>query len=153
MRYFRMFTAVMLLAVIALLSRPAHAGRFANLVVITVTTTDTVVDVPIDPASRQVHPPLLKQLIPAKRRVVAQPVKLVCGPNGCPTVADHPPAPTPAIVEGPQHSIVRRSAAWQREAALMERGPVRRLCRGLLGRVKNFIVAGGPIRQRLQARR
>ncbi len=175
MRSLRIITALMGLAAIAFLCRPAHAGRFANLVVITVTTADAVVDVPIDPVSMQVHPPLLKKLIPVKPRLVTSPVKLVtvCGPNGCkqvparaaadcpcgadcacdpcecPTVAENPPAPTPAATEGPQHSIVHRGPV----AAFIERGPVRKACRGVFSRVKNFIVNGGPIRQRLKARR
>lgn len=203
MRTFRILTAVMGLVVIAFLCRPAHAGRFANLVVITVTTADAVVDVPIDPVSMQVHPPLLKKLIPAKPRLVTSPVSVVapkkswakqydywgrpfwvygaaapaaapvctgpncpqtkvadsadcpcgadcaCEPCECPTVAENPPAPTPAATEGPQHSIVHRGPV----AAFIERGPVRKACRGVFSRVKNFIVNGGPIRQRLKARR
>lgn len=169
MQRFKILTCLMLMAVITFICRPAEAGRFVNLVAITVATDEGEVVVPVTPVKLNIaSKPLIRAATVPLRTVK----KIVCGPNGCqevevpaagecpcgsdcacdpckcPTLAEGAPAAVVAT-EGPQHSILVGSA----ETAFMERGPARRFCRGVLGRVKDFIVNGGPIRQRLKARR
>ncbi len=173
MQRFKILTCLMLMAVFAFVCRPAQAGRFVNLVAITVATDEGEVVVPVTPVKINIDQRPLIRAATAPVRMVKQ---IVCAPNGCeeklvpaadcpcgvdcacdpcecPTVADGAPTPTPVSVEGPQHSILVRGPVFNSEAAFMERGPARRLCRGVLSRLKSFIVEGGPIRQRLKARR
>ena len=168
--YLRLLTCVMLLAVLSiLLSRPAGAGQFANLVAITVATDEGVVTIPVEPVKIDLDRKPLIRAATAPVRMVKQ---IVCGPNGCteklvpaaagdcpcgpdcacnpcncPTVAENPPPATPPAAEGPQHSILVGKPRG--DVQFMQRGPVRKL----VGRATNFIVKGGPIRQALRANR
>jgi hypothetical protein len=173
MQRFKILTCLMLMAVITFICRPAEAGRFVNLVAITVATDEGEVVVPVTPVKLNIASKPLIRAATAPVRYIKQ---RVCGPNGCveklvpvadcegecpcgsdcacdpcncPTLAEGTAPAAVVATEGPQHSILVGSA----ETAFMERGPARRFCRGVLGRVKDFIVNGGPIRQRLKARR
>ncbi len=167
--YLRLLTCVMLLAVLSiLLSRPAGAGQFANLVAITVATDEGVVTIPVEPVKINLENKPLLRVATAPVRMVKQ---IVCGPDGCeeklvpaagdcpcgpdcacdpcncPTLAENPPPATPPTTKGPQHSILVRGP--RSDVEFMQRGPVRKL----LGRATSFIVKGGPIRQALRANR
>lgn len=171
--FLRLITCVFLLAVVSiLLARKAEAGRFANLVAITVVAADgEVVTVPIEPVKISLNNRPLIRAATAPVRYVKQ---TVCGPNGCveklvpvagcegdcpcgpdcacdpcncPTVAENPPPVTPLAVQAPQHSILVSKPRG--DVQFMQRGPVRKL----VSRVGNFIVKGGPIRQALRANR
>lgn len=167
--YLRLLTCVMLLAVLSiLLSRPAGAGQFANLVAITVATDEGVVTIPVEPVKINVERRPIIRAATAPVRMVKQ---IVCGPDGCeeklvpaagdcpcgpdcacdpcncPTVAENPPPVTPLAVQAPQHSILVSKPRG--DVQFMQRGPVRKL----VSRVGNFIVNGGPIRQALRANR
>ena len=173
MQRFKILTCLMLMAVIAFVCRPAQAGRFVNLVAITVATDEGEVVVPVTPVKINIEQRPLIRVAAAPVRMVKQ---IVCGPNGCeeklapaagdcpcgvdcacepcecPTLAEGAPSAAVVVTEGPQHSILR-GPVFNRDAAFMERGPVRKVCRGVLGRLRNFIVEGGPIRRGLKARR
>lgn len=48
---------------------------------------------------------------------------------------------------------VFRGQVFNGDAEFMGRGPVRRACRGVFGRLRSFIVEGGPIRRAMKSRR
>lgn len=61
---------------------------------------------------------------------------------------------TPATAAHAEHSVLaHRGHVFRCDAAFMDRGPARRLCGRVAGKLRGFIREGGPIRRALKARR